>query len=115
MNDNMQKDFKEFGVPNEWYFLAQFWFNDQELKNYVSKVECNTDNMPLVEFSKVINIAPVSEVMDTLANHSIAYEQILTNVSSEQLDSIKFYAAIERDHIRSIARNVKAFMKHRGY
>ena len=115
LNDNMQKDFKEFGVPNEWYFLAQFWFNDQELKNYVSKVECNTDNMPLVEFSKVINIAPVSEVMDTLANHSIAYEQILTNVSSEQLDSIKFYAAIERDHIRSIARNVKAFMKHRGY
>jgi spermidine synthase len=114
-NDAMQKDFKEFGVPNEWYFLAQFWFNDQELKNYVSKAECNTDNMPLAEFSKVINIAPVIEVMDTLANHPVAYERILTNVTTRQLDSIKFYAVIERDHIKSIARNVRAFMKHRGY
>ncbi|MGB9746108.1 MAG: fused MFS/spermidine synthase [Bacteroidales bacterium] len=114
-NDAMQKDFQEFGVPNEWYFLAQFWFTDQELRNYVSRADCNTDNMPLAEFSKVINIAPVVEVMDTLANHAVSYEEVLTHIDSSQLDSIKFYAMIERDHIRSIARNVRAFMKHRGY
>lgn len=114
-NNIMQRDFVEFGVPNEWYFLAQFWFNDQELKNYINEADCNTDNMPLAEFSKVINIAPVVEVMDTLANHPVSYEQILTNISAVQLDSIKFYAMLERDHIRSIARNVRAFMKHRGY
>jgi hypothetical protein len=58
---------------------------------------------------------PVVEVMDTLANHAVSYEEVLTHIDSSQLDSIKFYAMSERDHIRSIARNVRAFMKHRGY
>jgi hypothetical protein len=85
------------------------------LNDYLKDAEINTDNHPVVEFSRVINIAPVANVMDELIRHPVRYDDVVIKLpdSTRELDLKKMqdYSNAEKAHMDAILRNVRAVEK----
>jgi hypothetical protein len=76
----------------------------------------NTDNHPLVEFSKIISIAPNLNVMADIMNCPTNYEVFLTDVESgEQKTAIREYmnkcVDFMRHNIQGIMNNVNMYLR----
>ncbi|HCI54732.1 MAG TPA: hypothetical protein PK910_02150 [Bacteroidales bacterium] len=97
--------------------IGQFWLTGDDLRCYVENSPVNTDNKPLVEFSKVINIGPVPDVMDFLINHQPNYEDVFLNMGivedrEKELSLINNYVMAEKHRMKSIVNVTRAYMKH---
>jgi spermidine synthase len=116
-NEWLRRDFAEFGLFSPYEFIGQFWMTEKDLAKYVENCDVNTDNKPLVEFSRVINLAPVPGVMEFLINHEIRYDEVLINLGREmeadkELQMIEKYAFGEKQRMQSILNVTRAYMKH---
>jgi hypothetical protein len=114
-NPELRRDFRQVGIENPLQFMAQYWWNMDVLNDYLKDAEINTDNHPVVEFSRVINIAPVANVMDELIRHPVRYDDVVINLpdSTRELDLKKMqdYSNAEKAHMDAILRNVRAVEK----
>lgn len=116
-NPVLRADFAEFGMTSPYQFLGQYWMNDAELRAYTKDSPVNTDNFPLVEFSRVINLAPVPDVMDYLINHPVKYQGVFYNMgrvmpATEEMKNINDYATAEKFRMQSIVNIARAYMKN---
>lgn len=116
-NETLRKDFEEFDMFSPYEFLGQFWMSEDDIKEYISGSKSNTDNYPIVEYSRVINKGPVPEVMEYLINFPTDYEKVLYNFGyvekkEKELAMIKSYSISERQRMLSIMNVTKAYMKH---
>jgi spermidine synthase len=114
-NDKLQKEMADFGIPDPFMLLSQFIFDSEDLKEYTRDAPVNTDNQPIVEFSKVINIAPSVPVLNTIRQADPDYREMLVNVDDAEynmqtiLQRIQSYRKYHKAHIGSIIRSVKRF------
>ncbi|HKJ78777.1 MAG TPA: hypothetical protein VKA10_04555 [Prolixibacteraceae bacterium] len=67
----------ESGLVNEADILSHFWMNNQALKKYVDESSLNTDNRPVIEFSRVVSRAPDSGVLHDLTVNFQSIETLL--------------------------------------
>jgi spermidine synthase len=116
-NEVLKKDYTEFDMSSPYEFLGQFWMSEDDLKKYTDSCKVNTDNFPLVEFSRVINKGPVPEVMEYLINHKTQYESVFYNMGKsvekeKEMHLIQDYSLAERYRMQSIANVTKAYLKH---
>lgn len=116
-NQTLRRDYEEFDMFSPYEFLGQFWMSEDEIKEYVYGSRMNTDDYPIVEFSRVINRGPIPEVMDYLINFPTDYEKVLFNFGKEaekdkELAMIKSYSMAERQRMLSIVNVTRAYMKH---
>jgi len=116
-NEVLRKDYAEFDMLSPYEFLGQFWMSENDLQDYVRNSRVNTDNLPFVEFSRVINIAPVPDVMEYLINHRTPYESVFYNLGKvmdkeEEMKLIRNYSLAERYKMQSIVNVTRAYMKH---
>ncbi|MGQ9619667.1 MAG: fused MFS/spermidine synthase [Bacteroidales bacterium] len=116
-NETLRKDYAEFDIHTPYHLLGQYWMDDNDLKKYTEGSMANTDNLPKVEFSKVINIAPVPEVMEFLIEHKTDYTQVFFNLGKigdkeEEMRLINEYSLAERYRMQSIVNVTRAYMKH---
>jgi hypothetical protein len=91
--------------------------SENDLQDYVRNSRVNTDNLPFVEFSRVINIGPVPDVMEYLINHRTPYESVFYNLGKvmdkeEEMKLIRNYSIAERYKMQSIVNVTRAYMKH---
>jgi len=115
-NEVLRADLAEVGLGDPEHFLAQFIFDEQSLHAYCERAPVNTDNHPLVEYSKVVNIAPVVAVMEDLKNHPTDYGIFLEDIKSEERRSeilayIHKCSDFMRHHIQSIIENVNLYIR----
>jgi len=116
-NEILRRDYAEFEIYSPYEFLGQFWLAEDDLARYVKESRVNTDNMPLVEFSRVISKAPEPTVMEFLINHVISYDRVLKNLGQEmeaekEMQLIRDYANAEKHRMQSIVNVTRAYMKH---
>jgi hypothetical protein len=97
--------------------LSQFIFDAKDLKEYTKDAPVNTDDHPIVEFSKVINIAPSVPVLNDIKNADPDYKEKIVNVDEAEyempviLKRIQSYRDFHKAHIGSIIKSVKNFEK----
>ena len=118
-NETMYRELEEVGIMGPDWFVAQYWMSDQEVRNWVKEFPSNTDNFPLVEFSKVISIEPNVPVMKELAAMQPNYSRFFNQTNKEELavlnDLGKFYdfnknqilSVIEAVYYHRNQRNIK--------
>jgi hypothetical protein len=104
-------------MRSPYEFLGQFWMSEEDLRIYAGSSVANTDNFPLVEYSRVINIGPVPEVMDYLINHKINYESVIFNFGKykdreTELKLVEDYSVMEKYRMQSIVNVTRAYMKN---
>lgn len=51
--------------------LKHFWLDNAALKDYIGPGELNTDNRPVIEFSKVVSRAPNLDVLTSFAGNQV--------------------------------------------
>jgi len=106
-NPKLREELSSVGIIDPEFFLAQYFLSEDELNEYVEGWPVNTDDHPMVEFSKVINIAPVKQVMIDLKNHDTNYENVITDVKEgEQKEKIREKIHNYSEFIRHIMNNV---------
>jgi spermidine synthase len=117
-NDNvtLKADLAEVGIGGPEQFLAQFIFDEEALHAFCEDAVSNTDNNPVVEFSKIISIAPNLEVMAALRDCPTDYEVFLTEITSEEKKAmirkeLNNYVDFMRNYINSIMNNVNRYLK----
>jgi hypothetical protein len=115
-NEVLRNDYAEFDMYSPYQFIGQFWLTEDELADYVKGSKVNTDNYPLVEFSRVVNIAPVVNVMQYLIDHEIRYDSVLINLNQvmpaeKEMQQIRQYAINEKSRMQSIANVAKSYLK----
>src|SRR4030043_1213949 len=86
-NEILKADMAEVGIGDPEHFLAQFIFDEEALHNYCRDAVSNTDNFPLVDFSRVVSIAPDLNVMADIRVCPTDYEPFLTDVVSEEQEA----------------------------
>jgi spermidine synthase len=115
-NEILKRDYAEFDMVSPYEFLGQFWMSESDLQAYVMDSRVNTDNLPFVEFSRVINIAPVPNVMQDLIDHKTNYQDVFYNMGlamdkEKEMSMIMNYSVAERYRMQSIVNVTKAYMK----
>jgi len=114
-NDKLRKEMAGFGIPDPFMLLSQFIFDAEDLKEYTKNAPVNTDNHPIVEFSKIINIAPSVPVLNTIRQANPDYREMLVNADDAEynmqtiLQRIQSHRKFHKAHIGSIIRSVKRF------
>ena len=83
MNLSLKTIENQMILATKFVFLAQYFMSEEDLATYVKDAAVNTDDHPMVEFSKVINIAPVLEVMKDLREHDTDYDALITDIKSK--------------------------------
>jgi spermidine synthase len=116
-NEKLSKEMADFGIPDPFMLLSQFIFDAKDLKEYTKDAPVNTDDHPIVEFSKVINIAPSVPVLNDIKNADPDYKEKIVNVDEAEyempviLKRIQSYRDFHKAHIGSIIKSVKNFEK----
>ena len=115
-NETLKTDLTEVGLDDPAHFLAQFIFDEEALHNYCRDAKVNTDNNPIVEFSKVISIAPVVKIMEDLMDYPTNYDVFLNNIQSEEKKSaikqdINKYSDFLKHNMQAIIKNVNYYSK----
>lgn len=101
-NETLGADMAEVGIGDPEHFLAQFIFDEKALHDYCKDAMSNTDNKPVVEFSKIISIAPNLNVMADIRDCQTDYEVFLADVESEEQKAV----------IREYMNKCVDFMRH---
>jgi spermidine synthase len=78
------EEMSEVGIGNPEWFVSQYWMSDEQLRTWVEGFPANTDNFPLVEFSKVISIEPNLTVMEELLGAEPDYSSFLEEYNPEE-------------------------------
>lgn len=112
-NPKLKEELTSVGIIDPEFFMAQYFMSENELIKYVSGWPVNTDDHPMVEFSKVINIAPVKQVMVELKNHQTNYDEIISDIknTNEKL-LVKKKIHTYSEYIRKIMSNVIAKIEY---
>jgi len=69
--------------------LKQYWVNNETLIQYVKDAPLNTDNIPMIEYSKVVDQQPDFEVLHFLLDHKHRLTQELDHISSESYEGMR--------------------------
>jgi len=113
-NETLKTDLAEVGISDPEHFLAQYIFNEEALHEYCKDAMINTDNYPLVEFSKIISIAPVIKVMEDIKNCPTDYTVLLKDIGSEEkkaevMENMNRCINFLRNNIQAIIENVNYY------
>lgn len=109
----MSAEMEEVGIGSPEWFVSQYWMSDNELRRWVKDFPANTDNFPLVEFSKVISIEPNVPVMMELAEMKPDYSSFMKDLNrrekDEMLNRLEKHYQFNRNTILTIIDNVLYF------
>ena len=106
-NEKLKEELVSVGIIDPSFFLAQYFMSEEDLLDYVKDATVNTDDHPMVEFSKVINIAPVLQVMKDLKQHDTNYDVVISDVESkEKKQEVKKKIIKYSTYIRNIMNEV---------
>ncbi|MBS3775839.1 MAG: fused MFS/spermidine synthase, partial [Bacteroidales bacterium] len=110
-NEKLSKEMADFGIPDPFMLLSQFIFDAADLEEYTEDAAVNTDNHPIVEFSKIINIAPSVPVLNDIRNADPDYKEKIVNADDAEyempviLKRIQSYRDFHKAHIESIIKS----------
>jgi spermidine synthase len=115
-NAKLRRDLADANIDSPEKFISQYYWSESELAEYVKGSQTNTDDFPLVEFSRIINIAPDTTFMDLLAGYMVNFDPVLnlpkdTAVSRKIHNMFRFYNMVEKVHISSISNTVKQYSR----
>lgn len=82
--EKLNNDLEDVGIIGPKWFVSQYWMSDEEARAWVEDYPSNTDNFPLVEFSKVISIEPNLQVMNELVDMKPGYSRFFNNPNEEE-------------------------------
>ncbi len=74
-NSQIRKSLYDVEISNASQFLSHLFINHQMMDTLLHDVPVNTDNYPLVEFSRNIDLKPSIGVLKLLRNHHSGYEK----------------------------------------
>lgn len=119
-NEKLRDELSSVGIVDPEFFLAQYFMSSNELQEYIKGAHVNTDVHPIVEFSKVINIAPVKQVMIDLMNHNTNYDEIIEdvkdiNTKAEIKDKILQRSTFIRNIMNEVIEKVEYYEKNPEY
>lgn len=79
----LSAELEESGIRSPEWFLGQYWMSEHDLSAWVENFPANTDDHPMVEFSRVISIEPNFSVMQQLAAMKTDYGRFFNATPSE--------------------------------
>lgn len=112
-DDKVKADLLKINMTQPYEFVAQFSMEKDELMKYSGDVPANTDDFPLVEFSKTVNIAPDTSALqfiyDTPDNYGIINfgPDIADSVKNNLLKKIETPSAVRKRIVKETIENVK--------
>lgn len=112
-DDKVKADLLKINMTQPYEFVAQFSMEKDELMKYCDDVPANTDDFPLVEFSKTVNIAPDTSALqfiyDTPDNYGIINfgPDIADSVKNNLLKKIETPSAVRKRIVKETIENVK--------
>ncbi len=65
-------------IYNPGIFISMYVMGSRELSEYIHNAPVNTDNQPIVEYSRVVDVQPNIHILQNLMAHTPDYSQILT-------------------------------------
>jgi spermidine synthase len=85
-DEKVRSDLKNINMAEPYEFVSQYSMDKKDLMAYCGDTPSNTDDFPLVEFSKVVNLAPDTSALQFIYNTSDNYSEI--NFGSLSADSV---------------------------
>ena len=117
-NEQLRVELDDVGLPNPASLIAQFFYGPTDVKNFIKGAPVDEDNFPLVEFSKVVNIAPDTVIMRMIRDQPTDFEAAIEHLPAdtvrrqEIMQSLQMRQRMLRGHINSIIMNVMAFVEN---
>ncbi len=117
-NDLLRDELSDVGLSNPASLLAQYFYSPEDLRDFIKNAPVDEDNYPLVEFSRVVNIAPDTVVMRMIRDHPTNFYGALVHLPADSLrrreimKSIKINQKMLRERINSIIVNVMVFVEN---
>ncbi len=86
-NTKVRDDLKNIMMNEPYEFVSQFSMEKEELMKYCNDAPSNTDDFPIVEFSKTVNIAPDTSALKFILERPDIYENI--DFGGQMPDSVR--------------------------
>jgi hypothetical protein len=112
-NDKVKDDLKNINMTEPFEFVSQFSIERDLLMKYCQDTRSNTDDYPIVEFSKTVNLAPdtsalqfIYDVPDNYKNIDFG-KQISDTSKVELLRKITFLSLSRKRMVKETIESVK--------
>jgi spermidine synthase len=106
-------ELEEAGIRGPEWFLGQYWMSESQLREWVRDFPANTDNHPLVEFSRVISIEPNLAVMEQLAGMKTDYSRFFNpdslSVNQETIQLVERVREFNKNSILGVIETVRQY------
>jgi len=86
-NEKVKSDLLNINMTEPYEFVSQFSMEKDALTQYCNNTPANTDDFPLVEFSKTVNLAPDTSALQFIYNTPDNYSKV--DFGKQLNDSIK--------------------------
>jgi spermidine synthase len=116
-NKMLRMELTGVGIPTPEALLAQYIFGGDELEVLCQGFPVNTDNNPLVEFSRVINIAPDTVIMQKIIDSQPEFDKLVVNIPGDRvaqqrvIQSIYSHQEYLKKTVGSVIVAVKRFIR----
>ena len=116
-NEKIRRELTDVGIPTPEALLSQYIFDQEALEKLCEGFPVNTDNHPLVEFSRVVNIAPDTVIMQEIIDSQPQYDQLITNMPEDEesqqqvIHGILAYQAYLKNTVGLVIISVKDFVR----
>ncbi len=117
-NDLLRYELTDVGLPDPTALIAQYFYSPVDLQGFIRNVPVDQDNFPLVEFSRVVNIAPDTVIMRMIRDQPTDFYGALAHLPADTLRRREIMRSIEinqkmlRERINSIIVNVMVFVEN---
>jgi spermidine synthase len=112
-NEKVKADLLNIDITEPYEFVSQFSMEKNELIKYCQDAPSNTDDYPIVEFSKTVNLAPDTSALQFIYDIPDNYEiidfgiQISDTVRNELLRKIAIPSLNRKRIVKETIENVK--------
>lgn len=116
-DEKVKSDLLNINMTQPFEFVAQYSMGKDDLVKYCSDTPSNTDDFPLVEFSKTVNLAPdtcaLRFVYDTPDNYGVIDFglNIADSLKNDLLKKIEFSSVNRKRMVRQTIESVKYQVK----
>jgi spermidine synthase len=119
-NEKVRADLKKINMTEPYEFVSQFSMDKGDLMKYCSDTPSNTDDFPLVEFSKTVNLAPDTSALQFILDTPDNYRKInFGSISGDTIDGLLQKMQIPslnrkrmvRETIKSVKFQVREYKK----